>query len=369
MTDPLKSKEEILQMLPQLEWLDALPDLVRILSPQGQVLFENQAMVRFSQEMGKPENAVIPPLLDPAVFKEGRPSRTDFCTQRRVYSVSTSPVTISGKIIGAMQIFRDITLQNELTISLSESNRRLENDLRLARKIQTRMLPQKTRFGPLTFDYRYLPTEELSGDFFDILPVAQGKAGLYITDVVGHGVSASILTMFVRQTMRSILQEQKVIAPAQVLAKVLQKYLEIQISPQQYFTLFYALFDYEKETVTFANAGHNCLPLLKSHDHVEELEAKGMIISPLFQQGDYKETTLFFRPGSDLLFYTDGAVESQSPAQVPYGADRLKEFFEKTQKGFLDKFLAELAHYRQGRQEDDITLLLVHSGKGEEYEI
>lgn len=359
--EPLISKQDIAQNMTHLEWVDAIPDLVRILDPDGRVLFENQAMTRFHQEMGGPDRKMIPDLLDAAVFSEASPIRTEFCIRRKVYSVSTSPVFADGAVIGALQIFRDITLQNELTLSLEKSKQRLENDLHLARKIQTGMLPQKTKYGPLTFDYRYLPTEELSGDFFDILPLGEDKVGLYIADVVGHGVSASILTMFVRQTMKSILQEQKIIRPAQVLREVLKKYLEIQINEQQYFTLFYVLFDIARHTVRFANAGHNCLPVLKHQGKVEELEARGMMISPLFQQGDYKETTLALEPGSDFLFYTDGVVESVNPEQVPFGAGRLMELFEKTDRGLMDKVLEELAQYRQGKQEDDITLLLVHS--------
>src|SRR5699024_6036638 len=106
-----------------------------------------------------------------------------------------------------------------------------------AKKIQMSILPKKGVFGPLKIDYLYRPSEILSGDMFDIHKIDDEHIGIYISDVVGHGVSASIMTMFIRQTMESIMKD--TLSPSDAISNLHKSFLDLNLDDENYFTLFY----------------------------------------------------------------------------------------------------------------------------------
>src|SRR5690606_28025437 len=96
------------------------------------------------------------------------------------------------------------TRERKLELELIERNTKMINDIKFAEKIQRRILPKKGLYKNVKIDHLYKPSEMLSGDIFDVFIIDEDKLGVYICDVVGHGITASMMTMFVRQTMRSI---------------------------------------------------------------------------------------------------------------------------------------------------------------------
>lgn len=355
----VEEKTQEIGALAYRKWLEAMEDPVRVVYPDGRVVYENEALRRLSRRFSKETSAPFPIELSRPVFDEGVTDQTDFCLDRTVFSVTSSPVKEGSETVAAIQVFRDITRRDHLTQALYGDNQRMQEEMRFARSIQEEMLPVLTAFGPLRFSYRYLPSHELSGDFFDLVPLGRGRLALYISDVVGHGVSASILTMFVRQSMRAILKEEKIAQPTNVLASLMRRFKEISGSDSQYFTLFYAVFDMQNRQVTYANAGHNCPPLLKRQGSVQALEARGMIISPLFSHHVYEQHQIDFYPQDRFLFYTDGATEARNRQGEAFGQAHLEGLLRDQNEHLLDGIAEEIGRFSQGKVRDDIALLQV----------
>lgn len=340
------------------DWLDAMEDAVRVIDVNLQVVYENRVMLQKMMKVSQPQIA-FPMVNAKGVFRDGKSYRTELCIGTTVYSLTCSPVFEEGEVVQVVQVFRDITRQSQITTQLFGDQMRISREMKFARSLQDNMLPSLTAYGPLRFNYRYFPTDELSGDFFDLVPLGQGKLALYISDVVGHGISASILTMFVRQAMRSILKEEKIRQPGKVLDSLKRRFTEISISDDQYFTIFYALFDTQSHTITYANAGHNAFPILKREDSVKELKARGMIISPLFDSHSYRQHRMLYRANDRFLFHTDGATEAMNESGEAFGVERLMDLVKGSGLFMLDTIAQAITDYRAGDQKDDIALLQV----------
>ncbi|WP_288554927.1 SpoIIE family protein phosphatase [uncultured Levyella sp.] len=341
--------------------LNAMEDYVRIVDRRGRILFENESLKRFDQSESK-GRPIFPLSTATGPFLEKTMTMTEFCVAGHVFSVMNSPMYQDGEVNAVIQVFRDTTIQNNITVQLMNVNRKLHKEIKLARTIQTKMLPRMTGFGSLRFDYAYLPTEELSGDFFDFIPLGQGRLGFYISDVVGHGVSASILTMFVRQTMRSILEEEKMREPSKVLGTLRDRFLEIHMDEGQYFSLFYAVFDTKNHLLTYANAGHNCLPMVEQDGNLEYLNASGRLISSLaIKEYTYSEHSRPVKEGDRFLFYTDGAVEAKNAVGTEYGEENLERLLLKGRSNTLQTIVRDLRHYTGEQLRDDIAIVYVEN--------
>ena len=341
--------------------LNAMEDYVRVVDRKGQILFENEALLRFNQAESK-GSPVFPLSTATGPFLEHTVTRTEFCVAGHVFSVMNSPIYEDGEVAAAIQVFRDTTIQNNITLQLLNRNRKWQKEIALARTIQTKMLPRMKTFGNLQFDFAYMPSEELSGDFFDFVPLGEGRLGFYISDVVGHGVSASILTMFVRQTMRSILEEEKIREPAQVLGALRDRFYEIQMDDGQYFSLFYAVFDTVKNTLTYANAGHHCLPMVECAGELETLFATGRLISPVLLKGyTYEQHCRPMHKADRFLFFTDGAVEAKNALGMEYGEENLRRLLLHKTKNTLSTIVHDLRQYTGEQLKDDIAIVYVEN--------
>lgn len=348
--------------------LDQMDEMVRLVTPDGRVSFENKVMEDFFSRIDEDSRDVFPLETANEVFRTGEKTVTELCYRHRVYSLKSVPIWSQDKITGVLQNFRDITIQNQITMDVFSTNRHIREDMRLAHLIQANLLPKMDSFFSLRFDSRYRSSNELSGDFFDLIPLAPGKIGLYITDVVGHGISASLLTIFIRQTMRSILEEEEVGPPARVLFRLTERFADLDFDDSQYFTMFYCVFDLIEGTYTYANAGHNCIPLTWRDGQLDRLEARGRMISPLFRNYRYREKKGKLLPNQSFLFYTDGVEERVNAQGEIFGSHRLARLMEKMEKEKgsldLDQVLDVLDRFGPGPQQDDIALLYVENRPG-----
>ena len=193
--------------------LEGMADWVRVVDKEGTIIYANKTM----------KEALGHNIVGMKCYKShGKEMPCSFCiTDRsintgeivqkeekingRYFSVKSSPVTNSdGKVFAAVEVFRDVTRERKLELELIEKNKKMSKDLGFAKRIQERILPNKEILGNISIDYIYRPSEMLSGDMFDVFYIDDENIGIYISDVSGHGVAAAMMTMFIRQTMRSI---------------------------------------------------------------------------------------------------------------------------------------------------------------------
>jgi sigma-B regulation protein RsbU (phosphoserine phosphatase) len=236
----------------------------------------------------------------------------------------SSPVKNSaGEIVAVVETMRDISESKAMQSKILEQNRKLKDDLDIARKLQSSMLPKEYSTNRFSFSYLYQPCENLGGDFIDIFQVDDDHTGIYIADVSGHGVAASMLTVFLRSSIH-----RRLLSPAEVLRDLFRKFNESGFDTETYITVFYAILDNKNNTLTYSNAGHGVAPLLISEESCRPLNVSGIPISNWINTPVYEDYSLKTLKGDRLFLFTDGLVEIRNNKNEAFGEKRLTEYMK-----------------------------------------
>jgi predicted ester cyclase len=234
---------------------------------------------------------------------------------------------------------------------------RIEQELRVARRIQQSLLPEAI---PELEGWRiaayYGPAREVGGDFYDFLELEDGRLGLVVGDATGHGMPAALVMATTRGMLRAVVQSLE--SPGEVLARV-NEALVADIPPSTFVSCFYGVLDPKDGHLSYANAGHN-LPCRRHDGQAEELRARGMPLG-LMPGMRYEEKETILASGDSTLFYSDGLVEAHDPQGEMFGFPRLRELVaghgeERSLGDFLLKQLYSFVG-EDWEQEDDITLV------------
>lgn len=276
----------------------------------------------------------------------------------RYYSVKSSPITNSdGKITAAVEVFRDVTRERKLELELIDRNKIMRKDLQFAKRIQEKILPRKGSIENINIDYIYKASEMLSGDMFDIFRIDDENIGIYISDVAGHGIAASMMTMFIRQTMRAIVAD--ILSPRVVLSELHRRFSLLNLEPDKYFTIFYGVYNKVTHKFRFSNAGHNCIPVKFNDEGFKLLEIKGYPIAMLFDSMDYKEESALLVEGDKVLFYTDGITEAKDHNGTDFGVEGILDTILKNPNNLLEEIENKYIYHSWGEQDDDYALVLM----------
>lgn len=347
--------------------LESMADWVRVVNRSGTIIYANKAI----------KSALGENIVGGKCYKAyGKDKVCNFCiTERTIdtgeivqkeeiifgkyFSIKSSPVMDKeGKIFAAVEVFRDVTRERKLELELIEKNKKMRRDLGVARKIQEKILPEVGHKYNLDIDFIYRPSEMLSGDIFDIFSVDKDHLGVYIADVSGHGVSASMMTMFIRQSMRSIKDE--VLSPSLALKKLQGEFYKLNLEVDKYFTIFYGVFNKSTYEFTYSNAGHNCLPIVyNSEGQINLLELKGYPILSLFEEVHYEEKNLSFKKDDKILLYTDGITEVRNKDGKEFGIESIVNLIKENRNISVAEIEDKIIHFSWGEQEDDIAIVLL----------
>ncbi|GFN35236.1 PP2C family protein-serine/threonine phosphatase [Tepidimicrobium xylanilyticum] len=346
--------------------LESMADLVRVVDINGTIIYVNKAM----------KKALGNDLVGKKCYQSiGRDEPCSFCISKKsiitketvqkeeiingkYFSVKSSPVfDCDGNVIAAVEVLRDVTRERKLELELIEKNKKMVKDLRFAKRLQKRILPRKGVYDKLRIDHLYKPSEMLSGDMFDIYHIDDDNIGMYICDVVGNGITASMMTMFVRQTMRAI--KDYVLSPALALTELHKDFSTLGLEVDKYFTIFYAVFNTRNNRFIYANAGHNCIPIRYNSNNIELLTTKGFPISLIFDKIYYEENETILSKGDKVLFYTDGITEVKNFEGEEFGVDRIVDIIRSNEENVLNRVVERVEEFRWGEQEDDFAMVLM----------
>lgn len=351
--------------------LDGMVDWVRVMDRDDTIIFTNKSMQRnfgeklLGQKCYEVFNKCTKCIrcIGDATVNTGEPSEKEGKIGDRIYSIKSAPVRdLSGERYAIVEVFRDVTRERILEKDILSKNEKMIRDIDFAKKIQRSILPNKGVYETLNVDYLYRPSEILSGDIFDVQKIDEEHIGVYISDVVGHGVSASIMTMFIRQTMESIMK--KTISPSNVISNLHKSFLDLGLDDENYFTIFYGIINIKKNTMEYSNGGHNSLPCLVSKDsqnkkHIKFLEATGYPITYLFDQVNYDEHTVKLNKNDELLFFTDGILECRNLNNELFGEARLVKSIENSTGDTIESIEMAIDEFKEDylEIEDDIAIL------------
>jgi len=227
------------------------------------------------------------------------------------------------RIMATMAAQVAIAIENAtLYERIERQEKRLEQDLALARELQFRLLPQKLPvFKNAEVASRFVPARQIGGDLYDFLKYSgQGVTGIAVGDVSGKGAPAAIYAALVSGIARSHAQEEP--SAAGMLEAINLSLAERPIAAQ-YVSMIYAIWDDSQQILQLANSG---LPRpLYCHDGmVEEIQATGLPIG-LFANATYDELSLRCRRGDVFLFLSDGILDATSAKGQMFGRHRLEQ--------------------------------------------
>ena len=242
-----------------------------------------------------------------------------------------------------------------------EERRALEDDLDLALRIQTTLLPNRhLEAGGWRAHYHYQPAGPVSGDYCDLV-LSDGSLFFMVGDVAGKGVASSLLMSHLHAIIRSLLSVGMPVA--QLMERANRLFCESTM-PAHYATLICGRATAAGE-VELCNAGH-CRPAIVRHGEVATIQSGGIPLG-LFCSVHYAPQRFQLEPGDLLILYTDGVSEAADPAGAEYGEDRVLRVAagchrlpaEAASRTLLD----DLAAFRAGaRQADDLTLMAIQRG-------
>jgi serine phosphatase RsbU (regulator of sigma subunit)/predicted ester cyclase len=238
---------------------------------------------------------------------------------------------------------------------------RIEQELRVARRIQQALLPKVTpELDGWQLAACYRPARQVGGDFYDFLELPNGLLGIVVGDATGHGMPAALVMATTRGMLRAVAQPSD--SPGEVLARV-NDAMYPEIPPNMFATCFYAILDPVDGRLLYANAGHD-LPYLWHDDQCSsDLWARGMPLG-LMPRMSYEENETSLEEGESILFYSDGLVEAHNPHREMFGFPRLRELVDEyggDGGSLIERLLSELSCFVGAdlEQEDDITLVVL----------
>ncbi len=240
----------------------------------------------------------------------------------------------------------------------------LTEQLRMAGVVQRDFLPkQPPDFGRLEWATTFLPAEWVSGDIYDIVRIDEKHVGFYVADVVGHGVPAALLTIFLKQAlvMRvTVGNRYRICRPAEVMRNLNKRLCEQKFSGSQFVTCCYCLLNVHSMELIFSRAGHPYPLLYRPGEPTRQLEARGALLG-VFEDADFGQERLQLKKGDKLLLYSDGAETFIGRYDDQRGFEFNPEFAQLLEMPIFEMNGAfeKLTEGRQLRQAevDDITTL------------
>ncbi|MGE5708425.1 MAG: SpoIIE family protein phosphatase, partial [Bacteroidota bacterium] len=247
---------------------------------------------------------------------------------------------------------------------LKEQERVLQ-ELATARKIQQAMLPtEPPASGSLNIDFYAESASEVGGDYFDFLPLENGKMAFAIGDVTGHGVPAALLMAMVKSCLHTqVLANHRV---ADVMA-VANNTVHKSSYDRRLMTFFYSILDIRTGLLTFANAGHLHPYLYRASTGEVLTLASSSYPLGVRPNVAYPEQSIQLEVGDLLVFYSDGIIEAQNPRGEEFGFDRMESLIQELGDGRANELVHELlkrwrSYVFEGNvqpTEDDVTVVAV----------
>jgi serine phosphatase RsbU (regulator of sigma subunit) len=262
---------------------------------------------------------------------------------------------------GTLSILAAFLLLNLLVLLEVADRVSLKSELEVAREIQLAMLPSGTyRAADIEICGLTRPANTVGGDFYDVLPMPDGRVIVTLGDVAGKGSPAALLMALLLAVLRTLVDDND--EPTSLMAR-----LNVQICRHapatRFITLFYGVYDPPTGRVTYVNAGQTP-PLIRHRDGTyERLEGTGVALG-LFEGSAYgsKDTTL--GPGDTLVMYSDGITEAEDQAGRPLEESGLEQVISTYSASPPAELAAAVVkaverHADAKRFADDLTILIL----------
>lgn len=241
----------------------------------------------------------------------------------------------------------------------------LQNEMRQARQIQLAWLPQKTKAtaGGNRLDIASLnrPATHISGDFYNFFDLPDGRTAIVIGDVTGHGTAAAFLMATTQLLLRNALPQ--FCDPGKSLQQV-NSQLTNQVFNGQFVTMQVIVIDTRTGEMEIATAGHPAPLITEDNREFQSLEIEPQLVAGIDPLTDYPTERFQLQPGTSILLYTDGAVETADPSGNLLKTEGLRLALTgpvENAEALLHKAVSAVNTFRRGEElHDDLTFVAIH---------
>ena len=264
--------------------------------------------------------------------------------------------------LGAFSVHAALAIENARLHQDIVEKEKFEKELEIAGAIQRKLLPKELPQLPgYEIDAVARPTKLVGGDFYDFLPLKDGKTALVIADVSGKGVPAALLVSTLHASLHAYIDGMTDLAQ---LAAQLNGVVHANTEAERYITLFMGILEPQSGSLTYVNAGH-CFPFLlrPRASSISQLAATGLPLG-MFEGVGFEKGSTTIDPSDVLVLYTDGVTEAMNRSFEEYGEDRFRQTMShaahQQANGLLSSVVADVERFVAGEpQTDDLTMVVL----------
>jgi sigma-B regulation protein RsbU (phosphoserine phosphatase) len=255
-----------------------------------------------------------------------------------------------------------ISLENAHLFREAIEKQKLEDELVIAKEIQSRLLPGTLPAIPgYEISAMNVTSKQVGGDYYDVLVLDDGRNVIAIGDVSGKGTPASLLMANIQATIRALAPFG---LPLSDLTARVNNIIVENTGSDRFITFFWGTLDSSAGVFEYVNAGHNPPYLFHADGSFDRLEKGGIILGVMKTIVPYEMGTIRFAPGDTLLLFTDGVSEAMSKSDEEYGEERLERSarasLAHTPAQIIENLVASVREHAAGTiQSDFITLVAV----------
>ena len=302
----------------------------------------------------------------------------------RTKSMICVPMMRDGKLIGTMQVINKkdesvftnrelkvftslaaqaaIAIQNFHLVQKQIETEALERELKTARTIQEKLLPEVLpRYPDLEVAAKLIPAKQVGGDFYDIMHLNEKYSLFIICDVAGKGIPAALIVSTIYSSLNTYLQGEAFDLIS--LVTRMNKLLIKATTADKYATAWFGLYDHSTQILQSVNAGHNPPYLFTDKPEASELKVGGIFLGSL-DFIPYENEYVQLRKGDLLVFFTDGVTEAWNREEEDYGEEQLIKILDENRNKSANEILLAIEddvekHVSGAPQSDDFTCVVL----------
>ena len=337
--------------------LNRIPTAAIVVDKNFRVVFANRAFREFFRtdcERGTLKRAIGCGELAPC----GKGEKCAFCSVRALfYETMTSGKPAFRKLVlrhgekGNLAIRIKAAPMGEYLLGVVDNAYETEiaREMSSAQDIQQRLLPP-AKSGNVPYAFMYIPCREIGGDLPDVYE-AGGETMGFLADVSGKGISAGMLSAFVKAGW-----DRSEISPARAIGGLNLKFQELNLDERSYVTAAAVRIERAQNRIRYCIAGHNAPLLLKSPRGIDEIEMSAPPVSNWVPDFQYEDKFIPYERGDIFVLLTDGVIESRNTRGEQFSLERAEAILENSSSAeeFISRLKVALKNFC-GTFADDLT--------------
>jgi sigma-B regulation protein RsbU (phosphoserine phosphatase) len=268
------------------------------------------------------------------------------------------------KLVAAIATQIGTAIQNARLVRASIEQQRLMQEMYLAHDLQMKLLPKASIVAPeAVVAARVIPAESVGGDFYHLFRLPRSRTGVMIGDVSGHGYRAALIMALAMSA--SAIHAQSAKDPGEMLSMLLATLREELTTTEMYISVFFGVIDHSAGKLRYSNTGHPHAFVVSADGEVRRLSAEA---PPLGLSDEAPETvSIPWQKGKDsLVLFTDGIVDTRSPAGTRIGEAAVLEVVRKNRRKVPAEIINSIfdllgQHSLGAASPDDLTMVVLRT--------